>query len=94
MIETIERPSPTVVIGVSPLANGGKTPKPTACDTVGTRVSEFDAVKQHLSKKPLRRPTRTFSKAPRVVTNAELKKLAKKHAPALEWLDGDEPCPF
>ena len=57
-----------------------------------TFLPPFASIEQHLSGKALRRPNRT---APlRVVTNAELKRLAKDNPPPPEWYAGEDDRPF
>ena len=57
----------------------------------GTFVAKFENISNELSDKPLQRPGRM---RPIQVTNEELRRIAKKHPPAKEWLEGDEQCPF
>lgn len=57
----------------------------------GTFVAQFENISNVLSDKPLRRPGRM---RPVQFTNEELRRIAKNHPPAKEWLEGDEKCPF
>lgn len=57
----------------------------------GTFVAQFENISSVLSDKPLRRPGRM---RPIQFTNEELRRIARNHPPAKEWLEGDEQCPF
>jgi hypothetical protein len=57
----------------------------------GTFVTQFENISNVLSDKPLRRPGRL---RPIQFTNEELRRIAKYHPPAKEWLEGDEQRPF
>ncbi len=56
-----------------------------------TTRMDFQAIKNLLSDKPLRRPSR-FAVQP--VDNQLLIRLAERNPPADGWFENDEPCPF
>ena len=56
-----------------------------------TTLIDFQNIKNLLSEKPLRRPSR-FAVQP--VDNQVLVRLAEQNPPADSWFKNDEPCPF
>ena len=75
-----------------PLSRGQGSPRVQTHLATGTFICEFESVKNLLSGKPLRRPSRLHPIP--TVTNAALRKAAAKNQPPAEWFEGEDERPF
>jgi hypothetical protein len=78
-------PDETGTIGVQSAVRGMLPP---AKASTSTALVEFATIVHLLSTRELRRPRK------RPYTGAELKQIAKKNPPPLEWYEGEDERPF
>jgi hypothetical protein len=67
-------------------------PPPDSDVTSETCLAPFEAIRAFLSDRPLAKPNRTSPL--RVLTNAELKRIAASNPPPAAWFEGEEERPF